>query len=97
MFQYGTIEEKKSVLMGLGSNLTIKDKKVLISLPKYLEIVKDSNHSMNVITATFEPTNLRLDNIKTSSLEPAFTSMHSIVEELKNYFIKQTNIVIPRF
>lgn len=79
-FKHGNIEKKKSVLMGLGSNLTIKDKKVLISLPKYLEIIKDSDHSQEVITHAFEPTNLRLYNIKTGSLEPAFTSMHGMRE-----------------
>jgi site-specific DNA recombinase len=79
-FKYGDIEKKKSVLIGLGSNLTIKDKKVLISLPKYLQIINDSNHSLGVITSALEPKNLSLEYIKTGSKEPAFTSMHGMRE-----------------
>jgi DNA invertase Pin-like site-specific DNA recombinase len=76
-FKYGTIKEKKAVLSGLCSNLKIRDKKVLISLPNHLSMIKKANDKLATIIAKFEPKNLRLEYIKTDSLKPAFTSLHA--------------------
>ena len=75
-FEKGGMNEKKTVIMGLGLNLKIFNKNLLISLPKHLEIIESQNKCTSTHIGTIEPKNIRLDNIKTGLLQPAFTTMH---------------------
>ena len=75
-FENGDMNNKKTVLQGLGSNLKILDKKILILLPKHLELIEKTNSSLSSIKEGFELKNFSLDNKKTGSPEPAFSSLH---------------------
>jgi hypothetical protein len=74
-YEHGDITTKKSILLGLSSNLLIKDKKVMISLPKHLELINTTNNQIKELGIKFEPAFLGSDNKKTSPLEPVFSSM----------------------
>lgn len=74
-YENGGIEAKKAILQGLGSNLLIKDKNIILSLPKHLELIKNSNSELQELNVKFEPENFSEDNKKTDALTPAFSSM----------------------
>ena len=65
--QYGTIEDKKKILLGLGSNPTLLDKKVNISLQNYLQIINDSTRALNQKKPMFQPLNFGLDKGKNTA------------------------------
>ncbi|MCD4693814.1 recombinase family protein [bacterium] len=79
-FENGTYEDKKAILQGLGSNLLLKDGKLLISLPPHLEIIKNANNDFREINGKFEPRILRSDKTKTGVLTPACSSLHGMRE-----------------
>lgn len=66
-FKNGDFETRKSIILGLGSNLTLRDKKVLILLPKHLETIKNSNSYLMVKKVEFEPIKIGLGYTKTAS------------------------------
>jgi len=74
-YEHGDIEVRKAILLGLSSNLLIKDKKVIISLPKHLELINNSNNKIKELGIKFEPEVSGSDNKKTSSLKPVFSCM----------------------
>ncbi len=91
-YENGSIEEKKTILMGLSSNLLIKDKKVSISLPKHLELINTANQKIQELGIKFEPRFFGLDNKKTSSPEPVFSFLHAIAIEVRTFFINNSDI-----
>lgn len=74
-YEKGTIQDKKAVLIGLGSNFLIKNKNLIFELPEHLKVLNEANSRIRKINDKFEPKNLSLDNKKTSSLEPVFSTM----------------------
>jgi site-specific DNA recombinase len=74
-FLNGDIEKKKRIILGLGANLIIMDKKVFVSLPKHLELIKKANEAIKSDIPWCEPKDLRLDKEKTGSLEPVISKM----------------------
>lgn len=62
-FRNGTAEQKKSIVVALGSNLNIKDKNLCVSLPKSLISIKECSDGFFKKIATLEP-NFQLVNAK---------------------------------
>lgn len=56
-FKNGDTETKKTILSGIGSNLSLKDKKLSIVLPKPLSQVEKAVVEVNAIHERFEPQN----------------------------------------
>ncbi len=54
-FQNGTPDEKREILCALGSNPTLKDKKLSILLPETLIAIKSVAEEARTITKRFEP------------------------------------------
>lgn len=54
-FQAGTIEDKKQILLALGSNLFLKDKILTISIKKPLLLVEKVANEVNTINHRLEP------------------------------------------
>jgi DNA invertase Pin-like site-specific DNA recombinase len=67
-YENGDIEAKKAILLGLSTNLLIKDKKILISLPKHLELICSANSKIRELGIKTEPEFLGLDKEKTGLL-----------------------------
>ena len=63
-YDNGSIEDRKTILMGLSSNLLIKDKKIDISLPKHLELINNANNQIRELGIKFEPGSLVFNNKK---------------------------------
>lgn len=54
-FENGELEKKKEILAALGSNFTLKDKKLRISLKKELAAIKKAAKEVETIHSEFEP------------------------------------------
>ena len=54
-FMSGSLETKKEILATLGSNLTLKDRKLNVQLPKPLEVMQKASTETRKIHARFEP------------------------------------------
>ena len=74
-YENGSIEDKKSILIGLSSNLIIKDKKVLISLPKHLELIESGNNKIKELKIKFEPTFTPINKERTGFLQPVRSTL----------------------
>jgi hypothetical protein len=56
-FENGDIAKKRDILRGLGSNLTLKDKMLSVSLPESLERLETAAPTARDISERFEPQN----------------------------------------
>jgi len=54
-FENGTFEEKRAILSDLGSNLILKDKKLIISIEKPLSFIEEAAKEVKAIHAGLEP------------------------------------------
>ncbi len=63
-FQDGDINTKKEILSIIGSNLTLKDNILNISLNKTLELIKNISPEVNTIQKRLEPLNMPEDKQK---------------------------------
>ena len=61
--------------MGLSSILIIKDKKILISLPKHLELINAANNKIKELGIKFEPGILGLNYKKTDHKGSVFSCL----------------------
>jgi len=71
--EHGSIEDKKKILLGLGSNPVLKDKKVQISLQNYLKIVDADTPAPIDKKQMFQPQNFALDKRKNKALDLEFS------------------------
>ena len=75
-FENGNPEDKKAILSAFGSNITLKDKKLLILLPKHFEVIQKSNHRLRTLNNPIEPKNFSQDYKKTGVNTPAISCLH---------------------
>ena len=67
-FQNGDRETRKQILIGLGSNLTIKDKTILVDLEKPLQFIEMARNEVAEILPTFEHNKLGYTTAQMESL-----------------------------
>lgn len=75
-FAHGDYETRKNILVGFGSNITLKDGEINVILPHHLEIIKKVNNLMDNRKEIIEPTNIVLYKEKTGVNTPAFSKWH---------------------
>ena len=81
-FENGSIEEKKEVLRGLGSNFLLKDQKLHISAYKWLQPIIDGYKPLEQEYLTLEPIKQRSTQVKTEALTSVITRWQAIVEDV---------------
>ena len=81
-FENGSIEDKKTILLALGSNLKLKDKKVLISLPKHFEIIQNANSGIREIKPTLEHEENGLYNGEIGAFRHAIPYSQGLVDKI---------------
>jgi len=89
-FVEGDMQQKREILSTLGSNLTLKDKKLSINAPKPFLVLKDSLPSIPEAKSGFEPKNIRLNKRKRepcSSLNPRWLG---VVDSVRTYFQEES-------
>ena len=72
-FENGSIEEKKEVLRGLGSNFLLKDQKLHISAYKWLQPIIDGYKPLEQEYLTLEPIKQGSTQVKTEALTSVIT------------------------
>lgn len=74
-FENGTLAERKEIILNLGSNLQICDKKLMISLDLRLKPFAKYVQGIKQEFTRVKPLNIGLDKRKTASFETAFPVM----------------------
>jgi len=70
-FESGTLEDKREILVALGSNLVLKDKILRIQLQKPFDLIKEGLRELRLEKSPFEPQNLRVTANENSGREAA--------------------------
>ena len=61
-FLTGTLEDKRTILAALGSNLTLTNRKLNITVPKILVLMQTAATEVNAIYARLEPAEIVMDS-----------------------------------
>lgn len=86
-FKNGTPERKRAILTCIGSNLVLRDKKLLIKPQKPLEIIKNNLPALQDKSARFEPQKSGLYKHKNQLKSAGFCAGLRVVEEVRTFFI----------
>lgn len=77
-FENGTNEDKKEIFAGLGSNSTIKDKKLFIEANEWLVCIKNGYKPLASEYVRFELDKKPLDKVKSERLSSLITRWHGM-------------------
>lgn len=90
-FQNGSLEDKRSILQGFGSNLSLLDKKLIIQIEKPLLILENGLRGVNGENRSLEP---QKSGLIEREKGPSFSKIQSwcaIVEDVRTFFGQQTS------
>ncbi len=85
-FQTGTFEGKRLILQKIGSNFSLKDKKLIIQAKKVFRIIEDGLKSFGAEIEPLEPTGSGSTEPKTELSFSQIQSWWSTVEDVRTYF-----------
>lgn len=85
-FQNGTPEEKKQILQKIGSNLVLKDKKLLIQAKKVFRIIEDGIRAVRGEISPLEPLNIGLFEMKKEPSQAQIQLWCANVEDVRTFF-----------
>ena len=85
-FEKGDSQTKRMILSALGSNLTLCDKKLCISVHKYFRLVQELSNEVTAQNGRFEPEDSRLPKQKSRALSPALLTWCSKWEDVRTCF-----------
>jgi DNA invertase Pin-like site-specific DNA recombinase len=95
-FQKGSPETKRMILSELGSNHALYNKKLNVSVHKYLCVAKELENGFHAQNSRFEPENSGLYKQKSRALNPAFSTWYPNWDDVRTLFTEETqNIHIP--
>ncbi len=96
-FKKGSLETKRTILSALGSNLTLEDKNLRISLHNHFLLIKKMRKGLEAQNAMFEPKNLSQDKRKNRAIDPAFPTWLRGWDDVRTIFAKVSEkaIFIP--
>lgn len=94
-FQNGSLEDKRAILQGLGSNLSLKDKKLFIQVEKPLILIENGLRKLNGEIGTLEPQKYGLDKNRNKLSLPMIQSMWACVEDVRTFYQKNPDTNIP--
>lgn len=81
-FENGSIEQKKDVLSGLGSNFLLKDQKLQITAHKWLQPIISAYKSLEAEYVTLEPTFLGSNKTKTEVVTSVIKHWQAVVVDV---------------
>jgi len=85
-FQKGSMEDKRIILDAIGSNLTLKDKRLLILAKKPFQIISEGLMALRGNFGRLEPENFSMVKIKTGDPSQQFPVMSGLVEDIRTFF-----------
>jgi site-specific DNA recombinase len=97
-FKNGTPEEKSQILQALGSNLILKDKKLLIQLKKPFTWLENVSGGFPEVRATFEPEKSGKNELKLEECYSQNPTLRRALDEVRTWIMtSQEAINIPQF
>lgn len=87
-FREGDLEQKRAVLGALGSNLTLRDKKLGVDLQKPLEVLRGMINAVPPISGAFEPKNRRSTKGQSLTFESGIPCLRRGVNVIRTYWLK---------
>ncbi|MCL4366710.1 recombinase family protein [Patescibacteria group bacterium] len=93
-FANGDTETKKQILMGIGSNLTLKDKTVLVDLEKPLQFIEEAKNEVPEISPMFEPTKKGLTETQLGVL---YSQNPTLLPSPKDIILPQFEAILKAF
>ena len=94
-FQKGSLEDKRSILQELGSNLVLKDKKLHIQVEKPLQIIERGLKVVKGGNCTLEPQKSSLFEAKQGLLKKKFLFWQAVVKDVRTFYEKNGEHKIP--
>lgn len=85
-FRNGTMEDKRSILQALGSNLTLKDKKLTILIEKPLLIIEEGLKKVNGRFGRLEPSKRGSFERKKELSSSKILSWCTTVEDVRTFY-----------
>ena len=86
-FRKGPTETKRAILSALGSNLTLHNKKLRISLHKHFQFVQHIQNAVQPQNPMFEPKNSRQPKGKNRVLDPVSPTWLPLSDDVRTYFL----------
>jgi DNA invertase Pin-like site-specific DNA recombinase len=97
-FETGSLEEKREILVALGSNLVLKDRNLRISLPEPFEIIAGSLPGVLANPVRLEPRKLGLPQHETSGRATADSVWWALVDKVRTFFYENPDSIDwPKF
>lgn len=97
-FKNGTPEEKTQILQALGSNLTLKDKKLLFNVKKPFTLLEKILSRVPEIKPRFEPEKLALNKGKIEDVYSQNPILRGALHEVRTWIINCPDAInIPQF
>lgn len=90
-FQNGSLEDKRTILQGLGSNLFLKDKILLIQLEKPLQIIEKGLRLFGGENKALEPLKTGSFEAKSELSDSVFPSWWDTVEDVRTFYEKYSS------
>ena len=86
-FAKGSLQEKARILQSLGSNLTLKNKKLYIQLKKPLFLIERVSKGLTQIKGAFEPKNKGQNERELEQFYSQNPILRGIVDDVRTYFM----------
>ncbi len=86
-FREGTIEQKRAIFEALGSNITLKDKKLSIEFIYPLKEIRHMIEIAPVITEGFEPTITQGTSLRSQPFRENIPSLRRSLNAIRTYFM----------
>jgi hypothetical protein len=84
-FKNGTMEDKRALFRGIGSNPTLKNKKLFIDAQKPFVMIKDSLHSVISENGPLEPEKNAMDTNSVGLPHHHYLLMCGLVEDVRTF------------
>jgi len=94
-FQNGSLQDKRTILQELGSNLFLKDKELEIQLEKPFQIIEKGLRVVRIGNDTLEPPKNRLFEAKSELSTSEFRSWYTVVEDVRTFYESNGKAKIP--
>jgi DNA invertase Pin-like site-specific DNA recombinase len=85
-FKNGTLEDKRKILHTIGSNLLLKDKKLLIDLPKPYKLIEEQKNEVNKTLKMLESQKEIDIKTQTYQLYASNPRLSRLVEDVRNFY-----------
>jgi len=97
-FKNGTPEEKSQILQALGSNLTLKDKKLFIQVKKHFLLLEKISSRVPEVKGRFEPKKFALNKGKIEEVYSKNPILWKALDEVRTWIIStKEHLEIPVF